>query len=134
MEEDLTAFLLADAGFVAVFGDRLAWLKRPDAEAIPALTLQIVSGPLLYTQRGALKLADPLVQCDVWASDYAGMKAGERAVLAVIERLRTSPFKGAFVEGRRHSTDDQDGPDASGSITFFRSSIDARIWHAAAGQ
>lgn len=132
MEEELVAFLLADAALAALVGRRIKWLERPQGSGLPAITLQLASGVPEYTMRGRIRLAGPLVQFDVWAGTFASMIAVERALRSALDGLRVLPFQGAFVTGWRHSSEPQGAPDADGSSSFYRSSIDARIWHAAA--
>lgn len=128
MEEDLVALLLADAGLTALVGTRIKWLLRPQGSALPAITLQLAAGGRDYHFGGRSDLSGPLIQMDVWAATFASMKAVERALLTALDAITAAPFQGAFVESERETTETQDGPDATGSTTFYRASKDVRVW------
>lgn len=132
MEDALRTFLLADPGLSALIATRVVWLRRPQGSALPSITLQIVSGDHEYTMAGREGLVGSLVQMDIWAATYASMKDVERALIAALDNLKSAPFQGGFIESQRESSEAQDGPDASGSTDYFRSSLDIRVWHAAA--
>lgn len=132
MEEALIAFLLADAGLAGLVGTRIDWLRRPQGAALPSITLQNASTAREYVMTGREGLVGYLVQIDVWGSTYKSMKQVHRAVIAALGDLNTAPFQGAFLETERETAEEQDGPDATASTTFYRASIDVRIWHAAA--
>jgi hypothetical protein len=132
MEEGLIAYLLADAGVAALVATRVYWLRRPQGGALPSITLQIVSTDREYTQAGREGLVGYLVQIDVWGATFKSMKQVQRAVIAALDSLSTTPFQGAFIESERETAEDQDGPDATTSTTFYRASVDVRVWHAAA--
>ena len=129
MESALRTFLLASAGLTALVGTRIVWLRRPQGSPLPSITLQVVSGAPDYTMAGRVGLVGRLVQMDVWAATYESMKNVEAALILALDDLTTDPFQGAFIESQRESAEDQDGPDATGSTTYFRSSLDVRIWH-----
>lgn len=128
MEEDLVAHLLADTALAALVGPRINWLKRPQADALPAISLQVASAPHTYTMKGREPLVGRLVQMDVWASTYASKTAVKRALIAALTGAKTGALRGGFLENERETTEDQDGPDASGSTTYFRHSLDVRVW------
>lgn len=132
MEEALRAALLAQTALANLVSNRIYWLQRPQGSALPSITLQVVSGAPDYHMDGRDDLVGKLVQIDIWASTYSTMKPIERALIATLDALRGGPFWGAFIQSQRETTEAQDGPDATGSTTYFRSSTDARIWHAAA--
>lgn len=129
MEEDLVAFLLADAGLAALVSDRINWLLRPQGQVLPAVSLQVVSGARDYVigHRGREGLVGYLVQFDVWAASFKSMKLVSRAIVAALDGLNAGAFQGAFIESERDTVETDDA-----ATTFYRGSIDARIWHAAA--
>jgi len=123
MEESLVAQLLADAALAALVARRIKWLARPQASALPAVVLQVVSGPRGYTFAGPDGLTGYLVQIDCWAGTYPAAKGVARAAIAALGAL-SAPFQAAFVEGERDSF--EAGPAAT---DFFRTSLDVRVWH-----
>jgi hypothetical protein len=129
MEAELRTFLLANAALTALIGQRVTWVRRPQASGLPALTLQIVGGSPDYTMAGRVDLVGRLVQMDIWAATYESMKAVERALIVALDVLNTAPFQAAFIESQRETSEAQVGPDATGSTDYFRSSSDVRVWH-----
>lgn len=129
MEEALIQQLLADPGLAAVFGERMSWGLRPQAEALPGLVLQLVSASPDYTLDGRQGLRGSLVQFDCWGSSYLEAKRGARALTAALDAL-AAPIKRAFIVNLRDTAEAAEGPAPGGSVTFYRSSIDARIWTA----
>lgn len=130
MEEALVAYLLAALG--GEVGNRIWWLRRPQASAVPAITLQVVSGTPEYTLAGREGMVGRLVQFDLWAASYPSMKTVERAVIAALDGLNETPFQGAFVEAQRETWETQGERGSAGFAEYYRSSLDVRVWHAAA--
>ncbi len=128
MEEALPAYLVAH--LTALIGERVDWLLRPQGEALPSVSLQTISAPPEYHMDGRDDLQGDLVQIDVWASTFASLRQVERALTAALDGPFDAPITEAFIENRRETTEAQDGPDATGSTTFFRASLDVRVWHA----
>lgn len=128
MEEDLYAFLAANAGVAAIVGDRITWGRRPQGSALPAIVLHNISSPQEYGMRGRVTRVGHLVQVDCWAADFDTAKLASRAVTAAMDLLTASPLQ-AFIESARDDNEDAAGPDASGAETFFRTSLDVRVWH-----
>jgi hypothetical protein len=132
MEEALRSHLLAHAALTALVERRIDWLKRPKRGALPAVVLQVASGPRDYTMKGRVSLTPWLVQIDVYAADYAAMKAVERAVVAALDLAMSAPLVKGFIEAQRETTEPMDGPQTAGttagSTDFFRSSLDVRVW------
>ena len=132
MEEALRAALLADAGVAALVGRRVSWGARPQSSLLPAVILHNVSSPMTHTLRGRVGMTGHLVQIDCWGGSYAQAKALARAVTAALDALKAEPLQ-AFPESARDDDFTQgDGPDPSGASDFYRTSIDARVWHSQA--
>lgn len=129
MEEQLRAFLLANVALTALVGSRITWAARPQATALPALALHLISGPRDYHMKGRTNLIGYLVQVDCWAGSYGAAKAVGRAAEAALASLTTAPFQAAFIENERASFEEGEGPDASGASDFYRTSLDVRVWH-----
>lgn len=127
MEELLRARLLANSGLAGLVGQRVTWLERPQGSLLPAVTLQIVSGPRSYTMSGPVGLVPYLIQIDAWGATYGSMKHVSRALVAALHTMKTAPLQ-AFIDSEDESSERQDGPDAAGSTTFFRTRLDTRVW------
>jgi hypothetical protein len=129
VEEALREALLADAGVSAIVAGRVSWGARPQASALPAIILHVVSAPMDHTHRGRTELVGHLVQIDCWGGAYLAAKTLARAVLAALDGMKTPPLQAFPLDVRDDDFTQGDGPDASGASDFYRTSIDARIWH-----
>jgi hypothetical protein len=126
MEEQLVDFLLADTTLAALVGTRINWLLRPQGAGLPAVSLQLASSAREYTMAGREGLVGYLVQIDVWAASFKSMKQVSRAIVAALDDLSTGSFQGAFIESERDTVETDEA-----ATTFFRGSIDARVWFSA---
>lgn len=128
MEEVVTAALLADAPVVSLVGTRITWLVRPQATAVPALTLQRISGRRDYHTAGASGLVESRLQADCWAATYPAAKALARAVRDVLSGLSTnSPpaLQSVFLDVEVDTYE----PGGPTEIGLHRVRLDFRIWH-----
>lgn len=120
--------LLADVSLSALVNS-VAWLERPRAGSLPAIVLQIISGPASYTYSGRATLQKTKVQCDIYAEHFADAVGVERAVTTVVAAARLTVgvtwFEGFFIEARRDGIEAID--DAPKRL--FRISIDLNINH-----
>lgn len=135
MEEALTALLLADAGIVAIVGQRITWASRPQSSALPAIVLHRIDGAPEYADEGEVGLFSARVQVDCWAADAAGV-AGQskarqlgRAIKDLVSGYEddSSPvaFDAIFVE------DEQDSFEQGvGGPSLWRVRIDLIVWFA----
>lgn len=129
MEEALRAALLASAALATIVADRISWGARPQASSLPAVILHVVTAPSDHTYRGRVGLVGHIVQIDCWGGSYLDAKTLARAVLAALDGLKTPPLQAFPLDVRDDDFVQGDGPDASGASDFYRTSIDARIWH-----
>lgn len=120
---------LADAAPVAAMvATRITWIIRPQADPLPAITLQTISGSNETDYRTNQQTQTNRVQIDVWGSTYASVRALARAVIAAIEPPHTGDgirFERSFLENQ---TDLGEQTDAG---FIHRISLDFIIWHAA---
>lgn len=65
-------------------GQRVYWVDRPQASALPAVTLQVVNEPRSQHLKGFNPTQQDSVQIDCWASTYGTAKALKEAVLAAV--------------------------------------------------
>lgn len=129
MNAALVAYLLAQTALTALVGQRIDWLKRPQGSALPSITLQTASAPRDYGLAGRVGLTGYLVQFDIWGSSFKQTQDTLAALIPALDALTASPFQGAFIENQRESFETQEGVDAAGSTTFYRVSVDVRLWH-----
>jgi hypothetical protein len=116
-------------GAATTAGTRVYWVDRPQAAALPAVTLQIVSDPRPQHLKGFNPLRRTLVQIDCWASSYGAGAALKDAVLAAVVPEATGNgirFDRAIVE----SSDD--GGEKAGEVFVHRQRIDLAVWWATA--
>lgn len=128
MEEDFSAYLLAQTALTALVEQRINWNTRPQASALPAVTLQVISAVPQNDQCGADLLHESRVQIDVWANTFASVKAVSRAVLAAVSGLSFS-HNGTAFEIYVESAVDETEQASTGSATIHRTRIDVLIWH-----
>jgi len=84
MEGALRARLIADASTAALVGSRIYWEDRPQASALPALTLSLPVDGRDQHLGGLQSVRDVQLQVDVWARSYAEKKAIKEAVIAAL--------------------------------------------------
>lgn len=126
MEEALIARLLATAAVTAIFGTRITPVLRPQGEALPAATVQTVSGERRRHYQGHDELIGARVQIDCWGRNYAEAKTGARAVIAALADPFSSAItdiQGVFVDAER------DGGEDASTQFIFRTSLDLLVWH-----
>lgn len=133
MEEALTNLLLADTGVTALVGNRVTWLARGQASALPAIVLSRVTGLPDYTMAGPSGLVMSRVQVDCWGLSYAAAKTAARAVKAALSGLGGEhggiTFGGMFVEGERDDFDSGSNVQTGAAERYYRTSLDFIIWH-----
>ncbi len=100
----LRARLLAAAPVTALVAQRVYWVERPQASALPAVTLQTISDtrPQHMTNFDGLDVAR--VQVDVWGLSYSQVKAIAESVINAVVAQATSNgirFDRAFIDSIR---------------------------------
>lgn len=83
-EGALRARLTGAAAVTAIVAQRIYWVDRPQAQPLPAITLQIIDEPRDQHMGGFQNLQFVLVQIDIWATTYAQGKALKEAVIAAV--------------------------------------------------
>jgi len=128
METALRARLLAAAPVVALVGQRVTWVERPQGAALPAITLQNVTDERVQNFKGFDGLQPGYVQIDVWALSYAAAKALKDAAIAAVVPAATQSgvrFTRGFVTAR-------DLSERTDTQFLFRPSIDLTFHYATA--
>lgn len=110
-------------------GSRAYWVERPQAAALPAVTLQIVSDQRPQHLKGFNELRDTRVQIDCWGDKYGDVVALKEAVLAAVVPENTANgirFNRAIIDSERDLGE-------QGTTKFIhRASIDLIVWWQAA--
>lgn len=129
MEENLIAFLLADVPLKALVGTKINWLQRPQASALPAITLQRISDLPTNDGCGADALTETRVQIDCWGLTFTSVLAVSRAVEAALSGQSfthgTTEFVSVFIDA---SSDTAEPGTTQGSI-IHRVRTDYQFWH-----
>lgn len=116
-------------GAATTAGTRVYWVDRPQAAALPAVTLQTISDPRPQHLKGFDELRRTLVQIDCWATTHIAAATLKEAVLAAVVPENTSNgirFDRAIVESSN------DGGEMAGNVFVFRERIDLGFWWATA--
>ncbi len=124
----LRARLLAAAPITASVAQRVYWVSRPQAAALPAITLQVINEERAQHMAGYDGMTVSRVQVDVWALTYAETKTIAEAIVAAITPAETSNgvvFTRAFFDGSRDL-----GENASTQF-IHRTSLDFIVHHSA---
>ncbi len=128
MEGALRARLVAAAPVAALVGARIYWTERPQASALPAVTLQVIDDEREQHMKGVQGMQSTLVQIDAWAATYASGKALKEAIIAALLPANSSNgvnFGRSFVRSR-------DLSERTETQFIFRQSMDFTINHASA--
>ena len=125
----LRARLVAAAPVTALVGSRIYWVDRPQASALPAITLQTISDDRPQHMKGFIGLNPARVQVDLWTASYGAAADLAEKVIAALAPADTANgirFERAFVDGKR------DLGERVETQFIHRASIDFIIHHAAA--
>lgn len=129
MKVDLRARLLADAALAARVANRIDWQSRPQGDALPSVTLQVVSDPRPQHMKGFQDLRATRVQADVWGgTDIAVSEIADLLIAAVAPPATQggTRFSRTFIDSAT------DLPERLGNTTINRTSLDLIVHHATA--
>lgn len=135
MEEDFRTLLLTEGGspppLPVLVGARVYWNERPQATALPSVTLTRVTGQPQYEMDRPSGLVMSRVQVDCWGATYASAKGVARAIKSVSSGFRGTvggtAFQGVFIDSERDLDLEPTTPDAA--ERFHRVSLDLMVWH-----
>lgn len=120
MEEELLTVLLSDAAVSAATGGRVAWVKRPQGDVLPAVVLNVIHDANGLTMQGPDGLWQGRVQADCYALTLVEVKAAARALISLLHGYRGGGFRlvehVATRDSREGGTDEAEMP--------FRVSLD----------
>lgn len=128
MQQALRARILASADVTRLVAQRVYWLQRAQATALPAVVLQTISDVRDQHMRGFQSLRATRVRVDVWADSYgAARQVSEAVVAATVAEHRGNGvhFRRAQIEGPRDLL--EDGQDTS-TAAIYRCSTDLMLW------
>lgn len=126
LEQALYNHLSTNPGLVAVAGDRIYPLKRPQGCTYPLVTFFRVSGPRQRTFGAST--GKPRFQVTCWAKSYAETKAVADAVIAAMDNF-SGPLGGPGgvpVQAIQLDNETDDGEPDTGIYATF---LDFFIWH-----
>jgi hypothetical protein len=127
MYEALRARILAAAPVAALAGSRVSWVERPQSGALPAVTLQVISGANETVYAGNQQTQSERVQVDTWTTKYADAAVLAKAVTDAVEPPHTGNgirFDRSFLESKTDLGED------TGKGFVHRRSLDFIIWYA----
>lgn len=127
MEAALRARLKSASPIVALAGERIHWVDRPQGETGPAITMQRYGADRNYTHDGASDLHIGSVQIDCWGDTYAQAKTLEVAVIATVEPAGTVSnvqFGQSFLTGNH----DGEAEELPGGKRQFRRTLEFSIY------
>jgi hypothetical protein len=84
MDFALRARLIAASPVRALVAQRVTWVQRPQASALPAITLQLVTDDRTQSFAGFDGLQPGYVQIDAWALSYVAAKALKEVIIATL--------------------------------------------------
>jgi hypothetical protein len=128
LEEMLIADLRANAGVMAAVSTHngrpsVDWITRPDAGALPGVTLQGAGLDREYAQDGPVGLTGKRIQVDAWgASAFAALQTF-RAVKAAMDAGSPDRWR-AF----QLTEDDGQAEDLPGGVRVFNVRGDFMVW------
>lgn len=126
MQSELRTRLKNDATVSGIVGTRIDWVERPQAKALPAMTLQTISDPRPQHMGGDQATRQTLIQMDSWAESYKAARDLANAGIACLESgadVSSVRFLRSFVDG------DRDLSERTDTQTIYRVSVDLRITH-----
>jgi len=125
MPAALRARAIGDAGVAALASTRVHWVQRPQAGALPAVTLTTISDPRPQHLKGFDSLRETRVQADCWATSHKQANDLAEEMIAALVPEHTGngiTFNRALVDAVR------DLGEQTETIFIHRTSIDFRFW------
>ncbi len=134
METALTERLLSSTVLTDLVGDRIHWDERPQGDALPAITLQMVSRETMCADEGAVDLAMTRMQIDCWAKDAEG-SSGNTLAKQVGQAVREAlsdvsmvvggiEFQGVFPDNAQDLVES-----GHAGATIYRRMMEFELWH-----
>lgn len=116
---DIFSLLRANSAVVALVGDRIYPLVRPQGSALPAIVFTVVDDLPVNSLGGATSgLVDALVQFDCYAKTYVSAHAVAKAVSDMLSKRVADPA--AVRQAKRDGYEDE--------TELYRVSMDFSMW------
>lgn len=125
METALRSRLLASEALAAIVGTKVDWMVRPQRDALPGVTLQIVTDERTQNFSGFDGMQPGYVQIDPWSATYAEAVAMKEAIIAAV--TPAGLFFG--VRFTRGFVTVRDLGEQTDTIFVFRPSIDLTFFY-----
>lgn len=130
MEEAVIAKLLATAGVAALVGTRIYPGSRPQASALPAVVMTVISKTPSYSDDGEDGIAEARVQLDCWGATYSSAKTLARAVTAALSAFGGTASGVVFHYIALDLEHDIQEPGSGAQSYPFRTSLDFLVTYA----
>lgn len=128
MEEAFIAHLLAASGVTDIASTRVFPFSRQQGSALPAITVQRISGAPLYADDGETGLENVRMQVDCWAMTYGSAKLLGRAATDAFSAFSGTvsgvEFQFVTLEAER----DEREVGANAAEYLYRVSLDFEVW------
>jgi hypothetical protein len=130
MEQAITQKLISSGPVTTLVGTspaRIHWDRRPQASALPSITLSNISGAPLYSDEGSAGIVTRRVQIDCWADDSTEAKTLAYAVTVALREVEMSSaqfsFSGVFPENTIDFSEQEQG-----ETPIFRRMLEYVFW------
>lgn len=128
MEEGIIAKLRATSGVTELVAQRISPGRRPQASALPAITLTTISGAPVYSDDGESGLFSASIEINCWGETYSSAKAVARAVKAALSAFAGEvsgvTFQNILLDAERDFS--ESGSNASAYL--YRTNLDLTCW------
>ncbi|KZE16223.1 DUF3168 domain-containing protein [Sphingomonas hankookensis] len=134
MRQALRKRQIDDPAVSALVGNRVTWVTRPQASALPAVTMQTINDERPQHLKGFDDARGTRVQIDCWARHVDGVADGYAQTVRLAEAVIAAVINPATIEGIRFGRATIEGQrdlseDKPGGGTLYRQSLDIRFWH-----
>jgi hypothetical protein len=123
--EDLTAYLAANAGLIAVVNGRIYPQTLPQHATLPAIVYSQIHGKPGNTMENASGFTDALFQFACMAMSYSDAKKTAKSLRTALEgfagTMGATKVYGAFQEAERDGFDFE--------TLEYRTDLDFKFWH-----
>ena len=123
--EDLTAYLIANAGLTALVNGRIYSQVLPQHAVLPAIVYSQIHGKAGNTMENASGFTDATFQFACMAMSYYDAKKTAKSLRAALEgfagTMGSTKVYGAFQEAERDGFDFE--------TLEYRTDLDFKIWH-----
>lgn len=108
-------------------GQNVYWVTRPQASALPAITLQTITGDHPQTYGGLQATRTTRVQLDAWAASYGAARSIIGEVIAALAPAKVASNGIIFDQIQFES--ERDFIESIGTADVYRTSVDLIVWH-----